>query len=114
MLVKSKRALPKMQCRNTIGGKCSAGTSAKAACHRGAKSCFGSQRHGSVIRGKSRSLSHLFYCKTDLSRSCCMSIVGVDLPKCSHGTAWQNLPGSTAFRPPVNVQPQLPQKLTIS
>ena len=43
------------QHRNTIGGNFSAGTSARAACHRGAKSCFGSQRRGSAIRGKSRS-----------------------------------------------------------
>src|SRR5579864_6028185 len=40
--------------RDTIGDYFSAGTSARAACHRGAKSCFGSQRRGSVIRGKSR------------------------------------------------------------
>ena len=42
------------QHRNTIGDNFSAGTSARAACHRGAKSCFGSQRRGSVIPGKSR------------------------------------------------------------
>src|SRR6185369_14656228 len=42
------------QHRNTIGDNLSAGISAKVACHRKAKSCFGSQRHGSVIRGKSR------------------------------------------------------------
>ena len=42
------------QHRNTIGDNFSAGTSARAACHRGAKSCFGSQRRGSGIRGKSR------------------------------------------------------------
>ena len=42
------------QHRNTIGDNFSAGTSARAACHRGAKSCFGSQRYGSVIRGRSR------------------------------------------------------------
>ena len=32
--------------RNTIGDNSSAGTSARAACHRGAKSCFGRQRYG--------------------------------------------------------------------
>ena len=49
--------------RNTIGDNFSAGTSARAACHRGAKSCFGSQRRGSVIPGKSRSRSQFFSCK---------------------------------------------------
>jgi hypothetical protein len=42
------------QCRNTIGDNFGAGTSARAACRRGAKSCFGSQRHGNVIRCNSR------------------------------------------------------------
>ena len=42
------------QYRNTIGGNFSVGTSARAACRRGAKSCFGSRRHGNVIRGNSR------------------------------------------------------------
>jgi len=42
------------QYRNTIGDNFGAGTSARAACRWGAKSCFGSRRHGNVIRGNSR------------------------------------------------------------
>ena len=42
------------QRRNTIGDYFNAGTSARAACLRGAKSCSGSQRHGSDTRGRSR------------------------------------------------------------
>ena len=42
------------QHRNTIGDNFSAGTSARAACRRGAKSCFGSRLRGSDIRGRSR------------------------------------------------------------
>ncbi len=37
--------------QNMIGDNFSAGTSARAACHRAAKSCFGSQRYGRAIRG---------------------------------------------------------------
>ena len=37
-----------------------------------------------------------------LSRSCYVSIVGVNLPKCSRGSAWRNLPMSTASRPLAN------------
>jgi hypothetical protein len=39
---------------NMIGDNFNAGTSAKAACRREVKSCFGNQRYGSVTRGKSR------------------------------------------------------------
>jgi hypothetical protein len=52
--VTSRLLRSNFQHRNMIGDYFSAGTSAKAACHRGAKSCFGSQRHGSIIRGESR------------------------------------------------------------
>ncbi len=67
------------QHRNTIGDNFSAGTSARAACHREAKSCFGTQRSGSAIRGRLHSPSPLFSCRPGLSRSCYASIVGVSL-----------------------------------
>ena len=35
-------------------------------------------------------------------RSCCANIVGVNLPKCSPGSAWRNWPMSTASRPLAN------------
>ena len=54
------------QHRNTIGDYFSAGTSARAACLRGAKSCFGSQRRGSGIPGKSHSLSPFFLIQAGL------------------------------------------------
>jgi len=66
------------------------------------ESCFGSQLCGSAIRGKSRSSPPLFSCRPCLSRSCCASIVGVNSPKCSPGSAWRNLPMSTASRPLAN------------
>ena len=68
----------------------------------GAKSISGNRPYGNGIRGKSRSFSQLFLCKPDLSRSCCVNIVGVNLPKCSHGSAWQNWPVLSASRPLAN------------
>ena len=49
-------------------------------------------------------LDHRRYslCRPGLSRPCCVSIVGVDSPKCSRGSAWQNLPMSIASRPLAN------------
>ena len=63
-----------------------------------AKSCFGSQQHGSVIRGKLPLSLRLFSCRPGLSRPCYASIVGVNFPKYSRGSAWQSLPMSTASR----------------
>ena len=40
--------------------------------------------------------SPFFSCRPGLSRPCYMSIVGVNLPKCSRGSAWRNLPMSIA------------------
>ena len=48
------------QPRNMIGDNFSDGTSARAACHRGAKSCFGNQRCGNGIRGRSHPSSLFF------------------------------------------------------
>ena len=44
----------------------------------------------------------LFWYKPGLSRSCYASIVGVNFPKCSRGSAWQNWPVSCASRPLAN------------
>ena len=63
------------QHRNTIGDSFSAGTSARAACRRAAKSCFGSQRRGNGIPGKLPLSLRLFCYRPGLSRSCCVSIV---------------------------------------
>ena len=58
------------QHQNMIGDNFSAGTSARAACHPGAKSCFGSRQRGNVIRGKSRWSPPLFSCRPGLSWPC--------------------------------------------
>ncbi len=63
---------------------------------------FGSQRRGSVIRGKSRWSWPLFSRKLGFSRPCYRSVVGVNLPKCSPGSAWQNWPVSCVSRPLAN------------
>ena len=57
---------------------------------------------GAVLVADRARSPRLFSCKLGLSGPCCASIVGVNLPKCSRGSAWRNLPMSTASRPLAN------------
>ena len=58
----------------------------------------GADRVGSVFLANCLCHSGNFSYRPALSQSCCVSIVGVNLPKCSRGNAWQSLPMSTASR----------------
>ena len=88
--------------RYSTGDKCSAGGSARAICRPAATSISASQRCWSSIDGKSRSSPPLFCFRPGLSWPCCVSIVGVNLPKCNPGSAWQSWPVSCASRPLAN------------
>ena len=58
----------------------------------------GANSVGAVFVADRDPSSPFFSYKPGLSRSCYMNIVGVNLPKCSRGSAWRNLPMSTASR----------------
>ena len=60
------------------------------------------QRSGNGIRGKLHSSSPLFSCRPGLSRSCYVSIVGVNWRKCRPGSARRNLSMSIVSRPLAN------------
>ena len=62
----------------------------------------GANGMGAVFVANRAHHRHYSGCRPGLSRSCCVSIVGVNWPKCSRGSAWQNLPMSTASRPLAN------------
>src|SRR5207344_142819 len=67
--------------RDLIGGKCSGLGSATAVYLLAAQCTSVNQRHGSAIRCRSRSSPPLFWYRQGLSRSCYVSIAGVNLPK---------------------------------
>lgn len=66
------------------------------------KLIFARKLLGNGIGGKLRSLARLSLFRPGLSRFCCMNIIDDAWPRCRCGSAWQNLPTSTASRPLVN------------
>jgi hypothetical protein len=89
---------------SSTGDKCSAGDgSARAICLRAAPLFFREptvwERYSWQIASISRGYSDTGRAYLDPAK---VSIVGVNWPKCSRGSAWQNLPMSTASRPLAN------------
>src|SRR4029079_5227051 len=95
-----------------IGDKCNVGELPRAICRPAAPSISASLRCGNGIGGRSRSSLPWFWRRLALSRACCASIVGVNSPKYSRGSALRNLPMSIASPPLANLPLQLRTKLT--